>query len=475
MKRIFCFFLLSLTLSSCNQKNVTYTSWYVSNARVGNGSANSWDNAQLLSSFNWGAVSAGDTIYIDGGTDSLIYDYSESGYSFYPEAAGTPGNKIVITRGKDTGHNGRPIFMGSNTQNCAIVEENYVEVNNLVFKNGATDGGGVMYIAGTTGVDIFNCEIWHPRCIGITVQANDTRIIGNTIKTGVVSNGYATDGMWIGGGAASQTDVGGGIYGGIEIAHNYILDQNTGGMAHKDALQITMRWQEVNGGTTKIHHNFIAAIPTSPATNSNLPYIDDGAAGHYEMYNNIFVMKNYIDAGGYGVFFGDQQYLGMWVKCYNNTMYMTGCINIVPWKFYDIDSLDFRNNVTYSVSSWVAIGIDYYTENQGSYFNCDYNQYQIDDQGEFAYLQEDWNNHPLGNSQPISWSMWKTRMIADVNGKFTTFSFAGGSEFSPNSYKLNNGSSGINEGTALTLFSDDYEGNPRRIGDTWDVGAFEYK
>ena len=213
--------------------------------------------------------------------------------------------KIIITRGKDTGHNGRPIFLGSDTKNCAIIDVNYVELNNLVFQNGGINGGCVIGILGGMEVDIFNCEIWHPRTIGILVEASNARVMYNTIKTGMVSNSYGTDGMWVSGGASFPTETGSGIYGNIEIAYNYFLMQNSSGTGHKDAVQLTMRWQE-NDGLTKIHHNYMGAITSTPSTNADLIYVDDGAAGHYEIYNNIFVQKNFIDGGGYVNFIGDQ-------------------------------------------------------------------------------------------------------------------------------------------------------------------------
>ena len=441
--------------------------WYLSTTGTGNGT--SWTAKRSWLNFNWSQVQAGDTVFFDGGADSLVYD-SGNGYSFYPEKGGTVQSKLIIARGKETSHNGRPIFMGSNSRNCAIIENNYTEVNGLVFKNGATGGGCVLYIAGTNRVDIFNCEIWHPRTIGILVEANNTRFIGNRILTGVVSNGYATDGMWIGGGASSPSDVGGGIYGGIEIAYNYFLMQNSSGSGHKDALQMTLRWQE-NGGISKIHHNYMAAIPNSPSTNADLIYVDDGAMGHYEVYDNIFVQKNFTD-NGYVNFFGDQQYGGIWVKCYNNTMYNTTAEN-VSYKFYDIDSLDFRNNIIYAPNAWVAVGIDWYTQYQSSYFKWDYNQYQLPGSNSFAYMYESWENHPNGNSALFNWSTFKSTFSADTHGEIGTFSFAGGSDTNPNSYKLSSGTTGVDEGTTINSVTDDYEGTSRPQNSIYDIGAFE--
>ena len=467
MKQFLSILLLSMIFLFCNQKTTSPNLWYVSNKNFGDGSANSWENAQSLATFSWAIVSAGDSVYVDGGIDSLIYDFTP--YSFYPDKSGSAGNKIIIARGKDSGHNGRPIFVGSDNKNSASIGVNNIEVNGLVFKDGSIDGGGVISIRGSN-VDIFNCEILHPRTIGVIVEANNFRFMYNKIFTGIVSNDYATDGMWIGGGASSNTDVGGGIYGSAEIGYNYFLMQNSSGTGHKDALQITLRWQEA-GGITKIHHNFFGAIPQSASTNADLIYVDDGSAGHYLVYNNVFVQKNFTD-GGYVNFFGDQQKLGMWVKCYNNTVYNT-TPRIYSWKFYDIDSLDFRNNIVYAPNCMGALGVDYYTEILGTFKNIDYNQYQVNNQNQFAYMQETWDNHPNGNSEVINFTQWKSRMGEGPNSKIIKFIFAGGIETLASSYKLAIGSSGIDEGTLLTSFSDDYEGDSRPQNGFWDVGAFE--
>ena len=444
------------------------SSWYLSTS--GSGNATSWANKRNWLNFNWSQVQPGDSVFFDGGPDSLVYD-SGSGYSFNPEKGGTAQNKIIIVRGKETGHNGRPIFMGSNSRNCATVENNYTEVNGLVFKNGEINGGCVLYIAGTNGVDVFNCEIWHPRTIGVLIEANDTRFIGNKILTGVVSNGYATDGMWIGGGANSPT--GTGIYGGIEIANNYFLMQNSSGTGHKDAVQLTMRWQNDSklNTVTRIHHNFFGCMPLNPSTNANILYADDGAAGFYEVFDNIFVQKN-IDDDGYVNFFGDQQKDGMWVKCYNNTTYST-CPNFLrPYCFYDIDSLDFRNNIIYAPNTDAIVAIDCFTENN-TYFNWDYNQYQ-GSQSAFAYMFESWENHNCGNTTMYNWNTFKSHFSADAHGEFGTFSFQGGSDIDPNSYKLISGSTGIDEGTTISTVTNDFEGIPRPQGTGYDVGAYEF-
>jgi hypothetical protein len=466
MKASILSLLLFFTASAQNN-------WYLST--TGTGNATSWAAKRNWLNFNWSQVQAGDSVYFDGGSDSLIYD-SGSGYSFYPEKGGNANGKLIISRGKEAGHKGRPIFMGSNSRNCAIVENNYTEVNGLVFKNGATSGGAVLGIQGTTGVDVFHCEIWHPRTIAVVVEANDTRFMYNKLFTGVVSNSYATDGMWIGGGASSPTDIGGGHYGGLEVAYNYFLMQNGGGSGHIDAMQCTMRWQNDSkiNSVTKIHHNFFAAIPSVSSVNADQIYVDDGASGHYLVYDNIFIMENYSGSGSYQNFFGDQQSSGLWVNCYNNTTYNT-TTSCIPYKFYDVDSLDFRNNVVYAPNVWAMTAIDCYTETEGTFFSWDYNQYQ-GSQSDFSYMYEPWEYHPdnCSGTDMFSWSTFKSHFSCDSHSEFGTFLFQGGAPTNPSSYKLNTNSTGVDEGTTISSVTDDYTGTLRPQNLIYDVGAFEY-
>ena len=69
-KSIFAFATLILLLFV---GNLYATNYYVSTSSSGSANASSWTNKQIYSSFNWSQVGDGDTVYVDGGTDSLTY------------------------------------------------------------------------------------------------------------------------------------------------------------------------------------------------------------------------------------------------------------------------------------------------------------------------------------------------------------------------------------------------------------------
>lgn len=78
-------------------------SWYVSDVSVGAGNGTTWANAKAAnSSDNFGlAISAGDTINVDGGSTSKSY----SGVWTFT-ANGTAGSRITIQRSVESGHDG---------------------------------------------------------------------------------------------------------------------------------------------------------------------------------------------------------------------------------------------------------------------------------------------------------------------------------------------------------------------------------
>ena len=103
-------------------------SWYVDNAASGSNAGTSWANAwQTFGAINWGSISAGDTLYLSGGSSSKIY-YG----TLTVGGNGTSGNPITISRGIDSGHDGQVIWEMANTNGNAIrVEKNFVNITGV--------------------------------------------------------------------------------------------------------------------------------------------------------------------------------------------------------------------------------------------------------------------------------------------------------------------------------------------------------
>ncbi len=93
--------ILSLLTFEISYSQTQPKAWYVYKYATGLNNGTSWQNAWTsFSAINWSSMQVGDTLYISGGSDSLIYSESM-----------TPAKKgITITKGKSTGHNGRVII-----------------------------------------------------------------------------------------------------------------------------------------------------------------------------------------------------------------------------------------------------------------------------------------------------------------------------------------------------------------------------
>jgi len=100
-------------------------SWYVDSANTGTTNGTSWATAwDELNDVQWGSVSAGDTLYLSGGTTSQAYRTTLT-----IAAAGTMANPINIRIGQEAGHNG------------LVVMSNSIYISSINYSNILIDGG----------------------------------------------------------------------------------------------------------------------------------------------------------------------------------------------------------------------------------------------------------------------------------------------------------------------------------------------
>ena len=457
MKKIFILIILLLPYTTFG------TNWYVSTSSSGNASGDSWANKRILSSFNWSQVQPGDVVYIDGGSSGLTYTTN-----LIPTKSGTSGNPITITRGVDSGHDGIPTFTTTGYRSGHF-STNYLIVQYLDFTSTGGSGLEVVEIDGNYITFQYN-TVLAPQLKCIRMDANNgCKILHNILDTGTSNpSGASPDGIWLGNNGRN-----------LEIAYNQILQRNSASNngSHKDVIQ-SYGWQaDATGGLTKIHHNFL--WNASATTTSNSIFELGGIGGSWEVYDNIVVY------GGQG----SGRVLSMqgcpeeapydgWLtslRIYNNTFY------ICDAAYFGVmintsDTLIFKNNIVYNPGGLynnLLIG----TVSTSNYMSFDYNQYQTANSGSFAYI---WSC--AGNASAYSFSGWKSTFNQDAHSEFfssgTSISFAGGNfpirSIDPLDYRPTSGSSGVDEGTTISLFSDDYSGASRPVGASWDVGAFEF-
>jgi hypothetical protein len=167
MKKLLLLFLL---LSGYVQAS----SWYVRPAGGGGGTGEDWNNAWSLSSINWGIVSAGDTIWMAGGsyTGSNVLTLTSSG---------TKGSPILVKRvlsgdsvptsasGWSSSYDSQVVLDQSTSggQNLTLSNVSYVTVDGRVASGilmiGSNSGGSMSKDSGTiTGFTLTNCELVGP-------------------------------------------------------------------------------------------------------------------------------------------------------------------------------------------------------------------------------------------------------------------------------------------------------------------------
>jgi hypothetical protein len=454
MKKIF------ILLVFCLPSFIYGNNWYVSTSSSGNGSGNSWANKQILSSFNWAQVQAGDIVYIDGGSSGLTYTTN-----LIPTKSGTSGNPITITRGVDAGHDGIPTFTTTGYRSGHFSYD-YLVIQYLNFTSTGGSGYEVVEIDGDYVTFQYN-TVLAPRLKCIRMDSGTgCKILNNVLDTGTSNpSGASPDGIWLGNNGSN-----------LEIAYNQILQRNSdpNNGNHKDVIQ-AYGWQSTSsGGLTKIHHNFF--YNAEPTATSNTGFELGGLGGDWLIYNNIFV---YGGSGSGRVFYmgncGEDPYTNynFTAKIYNNTFY------IVNPEYYGImidntDTLIFKNNIVYNPGGLYNAMLPG-TVTTANNMQIDYNQYQTGNAGAFAYR---WACN--GNATSYSFSSWKSTFNQDTHSEYfssgTSISFAGSSfpSLNPSDYKLSTSSSGIDEGTTISLITDDYEGTSRPQGGTYDASAFEF-
>ncbi len=377
-------------LQFINTSKPTYKIWYVDKDAKGNGTGYDWTNASTtVAGLSWASITGGDTVYTSGGSVSKTYTYT-----LIPRSSGKADRKIIITKGKDAGHNGEAIFDATGESYALYMTSiNYTEISFLTFQNAISY---VIGISNCIGIDILHCNIVHPSSVGVAYDNSyEGRFMYNTVQTGEVNTTAETDGMSFG------------IAGNIEIAHNTFLDANSNSAPHKDIFQSLYGFG--NGGINKIHHNFIMQNDTA---NSQACLYLPGIQGYWEIHNNIIVNRG-TDFSSL-IQLGNQSNttLPIYAKIYENTL--VGINNNYPIYVSNSDSLDVRNNVIYKPTGYKGIDL------QGSnhYVDIDYNEYYLSTTSNHARINTSW--YTFGQWQALGYDQHGRTGIINFTNVFGT-------------------------------------------------------
>jgi len=108
------------------------SNYYVDKNAQGSNNGTNWTNAwESFSAINWKIVKPGDIVYISGGSDSTVYNETLN-----IGASGNSNNLVIVTKGKDTGHNGTVVINGGLARNgIEISGKQYLKISNITLRN----------------------------------------------------------------------------------------------------------------------------------------------------------------------------------------------------------------------------------------------------------------------------------------------------------------------------------------------------
>ena len=424
-----------------------------------------WFNAsKSVSGLQWATIVSGDTVYISGGYDSTTY-YTHGGYSSnnYIPATTTIGDPIVVTRGKDKGHNGYVYFTqkGTPTRSYSFaVDGKDIKLTNLIFSIDAADttqnNESVLYICNTSNVIVDSCKIisngtayavYLSSCESITVTNCDIEVLSNNLK-------YDQDNLFIGFGRGGHT-----------IKNNIFLNAGHNSKPHIDLLQVGNGGSTSNLQTIIANNFFFYDIIQQGSGASSCIYITQSYGDRYLIYNNIFVSRanpNFTNIDINRI----NNSVHLSARIFNNTI-VTGDNPAVPMSIGDLDTVIIKNNIIVNDSGAVQfLKFKNIKVANIPYKDIDYNHYWSRGKSSNSYIQD--------SNTCIYWSSWQL-LGYDTHSDTNSVSFSNiwGAHISD--YKPSVKSNCVNTGIPISLFNCDIEGTLRPQGSGWDKGALELK
>jgi hypothetical protein len=395
---------------------------YVDSAASG-GDGRSWSGAyRRFSDINWSSVQPGDVIYISGGSSSKVYNET-----LYVGASGTSAAPVVITRGKDPGHNGRVIIdgRGSLSHGVFLQGKSYVHIRGLEIDR--CHGGGAVKVRYARGVVVDGMTIEVHGHGGVFVEESDNCVVRSCFITTPSYTSSQTDGIY-----AQRNS--GNIY-----ENNRIIISNNDPDPHCDGIQTFQETSPV------IRGNYIEQ-DNNKTGNAQGIYSTTGY-GLYRIYNNVVVAPN-----------TKAQLIGHRnlttssnAEVYNNTVIgRSGNMIRVSG-----NNPAIMNNVVIKLHDSFAIVLE---DRVFDYSRIDNNLIFIPGNRDPIYY------YPETTS--LSWNEWRSRG-AEAHGIYQQDPLLDGNQVPRASSPC------IDAGVDLgSLFNVDMKGNPRQPG-SWDIGAIE--
>ncbi len=412
------------------------TNHYVDKNASGSNNGSSWSNAwESFSAINWGSINSGDVIYISGGNDSTVYNETLN-----IGKSGVNGNRIVITKGIDSGHNGEVVIDGQNSRSNCIDEQghDYITISNLKMKNWSDVG---IDMDGASEALVSHCRFFHTQGIEVLKIRNSSNVIIEYCTSDQTPT--PNSGSFGGNGDFLQA------YNGSNYTfrYNHITLRNINADDHCDVFQM---YDMV--GDVYAYGNFYQHLDTK-TNNAQGIYMTTSNITLY-CYNNIAYFPYAKSA--IGVNNTSSSYTGH-IVAYGNTFYQgEGSVGNCIWLQYFAPGNIIKNNILVSMSNTAPI---YFGTGSGTP-SIDYNT-----------LYAPNSNAIGGYNGSKTWSQWQSAGF-DIHGKNADpkFKNIGSKDFS-----LQENSPALDAGmTAGNPYNIDIMGISRPQGQNYDMGAYEY-
>jgi hypothetical protein len=457
--------------------------WYVDNVASGVNDGTSWASAWTsFANVAWAKISAGDTIYISGGTTNQTYNETLT-----VQHAGAAGNPVTIKVGQVAGHNGKVIIDAQGTRTpCIDVQGNrYVTVSgnngsgstNLICRNATNPGSrytGVglegygnglvleyievadcnngIHLTGSSGMIARNCYlhgIQGDRGIYVAgQQVYDSVQISNCVI-------QLNENSGTGGEGADGIQGGSGVT--VQGCYIYSADGPVVAGQHMDGIQLIGNyWRIVNnvienmgnacvegGSVGASWHDVMVYNNVWQLTSNTVPYFMRGfefspnstisAVSNIWMVNNTLVDLNYVAANW--LWSGQTPTIGPEVVIANNIFYNIG---------RDV------NRVLY---------VDSDSGGPQSSYTIDYNDINA---GSTGSTVTSINGSPYTEAHPRSGAPTFVRYSAYTSGDDLHLAAS-------DTACIDHGTNGV-----IWIPAADKDGVMRPQGAAWDIGAFEY-
>ena len=285
-----------MALILCAGSSVFAASWYVDKDASGSNNGTSWTNAwESFADISWGSVSAGDFIYISGGSSEGTKTYTES---WSVGASGTSGNPITIAiDAANSSHNGTAVFDYDAHGDYATADGIFISSRSYITISGNVNGENHIVLKNLRNIS----ERSAATCIvgwsntAITIDHIDVTNCNNGIRlwSGTAGTGYEvmySNFTQIRGDVAVMISVSASTWDQVKVHDNYveILYNSAVPPGESGAYGGADGFQTCSG--TSIYRNTCKVTNTSSVyTSTQHPDMIQAQGNYLKVYENDFI------------------------------------------------------------------------------------------------------------------------------------------------------------------------------------------